>query len=165
MFAPSSLQILLTLLMTVALLGLIVYRRYFAQPPANKTPAEAKFDSLTARMGFNNDVVLHVAASLANASDNRLAQAIVSEASKNQVPIKTVSEFKTHTGYGLTGVVDGRIIALGSHTLMNELGIKTQIDHEQISQNIAPNIAILYVSINSYWAGIITVFDEQTHSF
>lgn len=165
MFALSLSQTLLLLAITLILLSLFIFKRYFAQPSANKTPAEAKFDSLTARMGFNNDVVLHVAASLANASDNRLAQAIVSEASKNQVPIKTVSEFKTHTGYGLTGVVDGRIIALGSHTLMDELGIKTQINHAQISQNFAPNIAILYVSINSYWAGIITVSDEQTHSF
>lgn len=165
MFALSLSQTLLLLAITLILLSLFIFKRYLAQQPAIKAPAEAKFDSLTARMGFNNDVVLHVAASLANASDHRLAQAIVHEATKHNVPIKTVSEFKTHSGYGLTGVVDGRIIALGSHTLMDELGIKTQINHAQISQNFAPNIAILYVSINSYWAGIITVSDEQTHSF
>lgn len=163
---PLSLsQLLLLLALCTLLIGVVVFKKFFAKTSTKKAVSIATFESLTARMGFNFDVVLHVAASLAKASEHRLAQAIVSEAQKRQVPMNTVADFKHHEGYGLTGVVDGRIIALGSHALMQELGIKTQVDHEQISQNIAPNSIVLYISINSYWAGIMTINDTEATSF
>ncbi len=63
-------------------------------------PEAAQFSQLQARAGFSSDVVLHVAASIAKPSDHRLAQAIVSEATKRHVPMNPVNEFKTLTGYG-----------------------------------------------------------------
>lgn len=124
--------------------------------------ASTCFESLSARVGFNDDVVLHVAASLASPSPNSLAQAIVNEAKKRNIPIKAVSEFKNHPHYGLTGIVDGRIIALGHYTLMQELGIKLP---KQAQDNANPHSTLLYISINSYWAGIITIKETQHQSF
>jgi P-type Cu+ transporter len=166
-FSSASYQMLL-LVSLLLVIALIVFRKQLHLSSAKaklSTPSAAVFESLTARTGFNSDVVLHVAASLCKPSEHRLAQAIVSEAKKRQVPMNAVNEFKNHAGYGLTGVVDGRIIALGSHALMQELGIKTQINHAQISQNLPQHSVILYVSVNSYLAGIITVNDTQTTSF
>ena len=48
---------------------------------------------------------------------------------------------------------------------MLELGIKTQINHAQISQNLPQHSVILYVSVNSYLAGIITINDTASVSF
>ncbi len=125
----------------------------------------AQFEQLQARLGFTSDVVLHIAASLAQPSNHRLAQAIVSEAQKRHIPINPVHDFKNLEGYGLTGVVDGRIIALGSHQLMTELGIKTQVNHQQLADSQAVNTLVLYVSVNSYLAGIITINDVLNASF
>jgi len=166
-FSSASYQMLL-LVSLLLVIALIVFRKQLHLSSAKakpSTPSAAVFESLTARTGFNSDVVLHVAASLCKPSEHRLAQAIANEAKKRQVPMNAVNEFKNHAGYGLTGVVDGRIIALGSHALMQELGIKTQINHAQISQNLPQHSVILYVSVNSYLAGIITVNDTETTSF
>ncbi len=125
----------------------------------------AQFSQLQARAGFSSDVVLHVAASIAKSSNHRLAQAIVNEASKRQVPMNPVNEFKDLTGYGLTGIVDGRIIALGSQQLMSELGINTIINHQELAASQPANTTIIYVSVNSYLAGIIMISDPLQAAF
>ncbi|HNL35981.1 MAG TPA: hypothetical protein PKI88_02595, partial [Agitococcus sp.] len=126
---------------------------------SSSQPQAAQFSQLQARAGFSSDVVLHVAASIAKPSDHRLAQAIVNEASKRQVPMNPVKEFKTLTGYGLTGIVDGRIITIGNQHLMQELGINIFVNHQELSEQQPQHTMILYVSINSYLAGIIMISD------
>ena len=128
-------------------------------------PEAAQFSQLQARAGFSSDVVLHVAASIAKPSDHRLAQAIVNEASKRQVPMNPVKEFKTLTGYGLTGIVDGRIITIGNQHLMQELGINIFVNHQELSEQQPQHTMILYVSINSYLAGIIMISDPLQVAF
>ena len=128
-------------------------------------PEAAQFCQLQARAGFSSDVVLHVAASIAKSSNHRLARAIVNEASKRQVPMNPVNEFKDLTGYGLTGIVDGRIIALGSQQLMSELGINTIINHQELAASQPANTTIIYVSVNSYLAGIIMISDPLQVAF
>lgn len=125
----------------------------------------AQFSQLQARAGFSSDVVLHVAASIAKSSNHRLARAIVNEASKRQVPMNPVNEFKDLTGYGLTGIVDGRIIALGSQQLMSELGINTIINHQELAASQPADTMIIYVSVNSYLAGIIMISDPLQVAF
>ena len=132
---------------------------------SSSQPQAAQFSQLQARAGFSSDVVLHVAASIAKSSNHRLARAIVNEASKRQVPMNPVNEFKDLTGYGLTGIVDGRIIALGSQQLMSELGINTIINHQELAASQPANITIIYVSVNSYLAGIIMISDPLQVAF
>ena len=132
---------------------------------SSSQPQAAQFSQLQARAGFNSDVVLHVAASIAKSSNHRLAQAIVTEANKRQVPMNPVNEFKDLTGYGLTGIVDGRIIALGSQQLMKELGINTIVNHQELAATQPANMTILYVSVNSYLAGIIMISDPLQVAF
>ena len=132
---------------------------------SSSQPQAAQFSQLQARAGFSSDVVLHVAASIAKPSDHRLARAIVNEASKRQVPMNPVNEFKDLTGYGLTGIVDGRIIALGSQQLMSELGINTIINHQELAASQPANTTIIYVSVNSYLAGIIMISDPLQVAF
>ena len=90
----------------------------FSSKASTETPAF--FENIVIRAGFTPDVVLHVAASVGQACEHRLAKAIVSEAQKRKLPINAVQDFKLHTGYGMTGNVDGRIIAVGSYTLMQD---------------------------------------------
>lgn len=132
---------------------------------SSSQPQAAQFSQLQARAGFSSDVVLHVAASIAKSSNHRLARAIVNEASKRQVPMNPVNEFKDLTGYGLTGIVDGRIIALGSQQLMSELGINTIINHQELAASQPANTTIIYVSVNSYLAGIIMISDPLQVAF
>lgn len=120
-------------------------------------PAPIKFKDIAVRAGFTPDVVLHVAASLAQASDTPVYRAIVTEVKERKLPIKAVEEFKALAGYGLTGLVDGRIIALGSHILMTELGIDIKVNPAEFQASQSAGTEVIYISINSYLAGIITI--------
>ena len=164
--------IIILAILTVIAIGLVVWFRLNKnqkQHPSvvlsSPQPQAAEFSQLQARAGFNTDVVLHVAASIAKSSNHRLAQAIVTEANKRQVPMNPVNEFKDLTGYGLTGIVDGRIIALGSQQLMSELGINTIINHQELAASQPANTTIIYVSVNSYLAGIIMISDPLQVAF
>ena len=89
-----------------------------------------------------------------------LAKAIVSEAQTRKLPINAVQDFNLHTGYGMTGNVDGRIIAVGSYTLMQELGINTLLSPEKADALKKEGTNVIYISINSYLAGIITIVKQ-----
>ena len=124
------------------------------------TDIPAFFENIVIRAGFTPDVVLHVAASVGQACEHRLAKAIVSEAQKRKLPINAVQDFKLHTGYGMTGNVDGRIIAVGSYALMQELGINTLLSPEKANELQKEGTSVIYISINSYLAGIITIVKQ-----
>jgi Cu+-exporting ATPase len=60
---------------------------------------------------------LRLAASLERASEHPLASAIVRAAEERGLKLATVSEFKSITGQGISGVVDGRAMTLSNQPL------------------------------------------------
>ena len=68
--------------------------------------------------------LLRLVAGLEAASEHPLAAAIVRGAESRGVePVRNVSDFKSVTGKGVIGTVDGRTVALGNRALMEEIGI------------------------------------------
>ena len=173
MALSSNYNYLLLAFAIIVILGFITYqlRAITRQAKPQKTlstttfsqEAPAFFENIVIRAGFTPDVVLHVAASVGQACEHRLAKVIVSEAQKRKLPINAVQDFKLHTGYGMTGNVDGRIIAVGSYTLMQELGINTLLSPEKAKELQRDGTSVIYISINSYLAGIITIV-KQLHA-
>ena len=68
------------------------------------------------------DEVLRLAASLDQGSEHPLADAIVAEARRRNLPLTAADDFESVTGLGVRGRVDGRSLALGSVALMTEVG-------------------------------------------
>ena len=167
--SPHNIYLLLALVFVIIFV-LLAFKLFTASQTssANKTTLSSKastetpafFENIVIRAGFTPDVVLHVAASVGQACEHRLAKAIVSEAQKRKLPINAVQDFKLHTGYGMTGNVDGRIIAVGSYTLMQELGINTLLSPEKADALKKEGTNVIYISINSYLAGIITIVKQ-----
>ncbi len=69
--------------------------------------------------------ILALAASLERGSEHPLARAVVSGARERGVTLaeSQASEFRSHTGKGLTGRVSGRAVAVGNASLLGSLGI------------------------------------------
>jgi Cu+-exporting ATPase len=68
--------------------------------------------------GFDEEQVLELAASLEASSAHPLAQAIVTAAAERGITPLPVEDFASVSGKGLTGVVEGRAIAIGNASLM-----------------------------------------------
>ncbi len=69
-----------------------------------------------------DDEVLRLAAALERASEHPLAAAIVAGAEARGLSIPAVQDFRSITGRGVVGLVEGRAVAAGNARLMAELG-------------------------------------------
>ncbi len=73
--------------------------------------------------GVDEDELVRVAASLEEGSEHPLAAAVVAEARRRNVTIARAQAFASHTGRGVTGVVEGAASSLGNGLLMQEQGV------------------------------------------
>ena len=72
---------------------------------------------------FAENELLRLAASLERGSEHPLAAAIVAGAEARGIAVAAPSEFRSETGKGALGTVDGRRVAIGNAALMADLGI------------------------------------------
>src|SRR5690606_11398595 len=87
------------------------------------TEGKPKLVSVVPARSVDETVLLRAAASLERASEHPLAAAIVAGATERGVSLVEASEFKSITGKGVTGVVEGLRVALGNRALMADLGV------------------------------------------
>jgi P-type Cu+ transporter len=73
--------------------------------------------------GEDDAEALRFAASLERHSEHPLGQAIVAEACARGLALAEPRRFESHTGRGVTGMVEGRRVAVGNGALLSELGI------------------------------------------
>ena len=69
------------------------------------------------------DAALRLAASLERGSEHPLASAIVGAAEQKGLVLEKVTDFRSHTGRGVTGRIGELSVALGNQALLAELGI------------------------------------------
>jgi Cu+-exporting ATPase len=77
-----------------------------------------------------SDEALRLAASLEQASEHPLAAAFLESARARGLPLSTPKDVRSIPGRGVTGVVDGKNIALGNLKLFNDLGIEFKLEHD-----------------------------------
>jgi Cu+-exporting ATPase len=73
--------------------------------------------------GEDESEVLRLAAALERGSEHPLAAAVVAAAAEKGLPLPAAGEFRSVTGKGVTGRIEGRAVALGNRALLDELGI------------------------------------------
>ncbi len=87
------------------------------------TEGKPRLVSVTALDGFTDADVLRLAASLERGSEHPLAAAIVAGAEERKLTLATAEDFRSVTGQGVTGRIEGRAVALGNQHMMRELGV------------------------------------------
>ncbi|HRJ62995.1 MAG TPA: heavy metal translocating P-type ATPase, partial [Brevundimonas sp.] len=73
--------------------------------------------------GFDEVELLRLSASLERGSEHPLADAVVRAASDRNLVLSEASEFDSPVGRGVTGMVDGRRVALGNGRYLREIGV------------------------------------------
>jgi Cu+-exporting ATPase len=90
------------------------------------TEGKPRLVSVTALPGVAEEALLRLAAGLERGSEHPLAAAIVAGAHERGVEPPPVTDFRSLTGRGVTGIVEGRRVALGNAALLAELHVETQ---------------------------------------
>lgn len=102
--------------------------------------------------------VLATAASLERLSEHPVGTAIIRAAGERGVRFEPVTDFRSHTGSGVTGTVRGRKVAVGNVQLMRELEVDLDAAKNEASRGIA-GASELFVVIDGRVSGIIVVTD------
>ncbi len=87
------------------------------------TEGKPKLVSVVPIQGTNEKEFLSLAGSLERGSEHPLAQAITSGAESKGAVFSNANGFKSVTGKGVTGILNGRSVTLGNQKWMEELGI------------------------------------------
>ncbi len=103
--------------------------------------------------------VLRLAASLERASEHPLAAAIVGGAMERGIALADVQDFRSITGKGVTGRVDGHAGALGNARLLADLGIDADTLMARADVLRTDGQTVMFVVIDGRPAGLIGVAD------
>jgi Cu+-exporting ATPase len=102
--------------------------------------------------------VLQLAAALERGSEHPLAQAIL-EAAEGLAPL-TAENFQSVSGKGVTGVVNGKPVALGNVKLMVDQGIDVGSVESTVEELRDEGQTVMYVAIDRRLVGYIGVADK-----
>ena len=109
--------------------------------------------------GFAEAHVIALAASVESHSEHPLALAIRNRAGHQRLELHAVEHFSSHTGLGVSGMVDNKRVVLGSNRLMNERGIDLESTQATADQLSAKGNTVLYVAIDEVLAALLAVAD------
>lgn len=102
---------------------------------------------------------LRLVASLEASSEHPVAEAIVSAAGHQMLPLAEVESFQSFAGRGAAGVVEGAAILVGNEGLMADYAVPSEVFLAQAEQLAGAGKTPVYVAINGQPAGLIAVAD------
>jgi Cu+-exporting ATPase len=109
--------------------------------------------------GFDETNVLQAVASLERASEHPLAGAIVQGANERGLTLLPVSEFESVTGKGVTGVVDGRLMAVGRAALMQAISVNLISLEPEAERLRSDGQTVMFMAVDGRLAGLLGVAD------
>ena len=124
------------------------------------TEGKPRLVTIEPTKGFTADEVLRMAAPLERGSEHPLADAIVKSAEERGVTMVQPHEFQSVTGKGVTGVVEGRHVALGNAGLMADHAIDLAEHAARMDELRGEGQTVMSLAINSRFAGMIGAADR-----
>jgi heavy metal translocating P-type ATPase len=119
------------------------------------TQGHATVSKVEANGSVGADELIRLAASVEQLSANHLAQAVAVEGRRRFPGLPPVAEFRESPGAGVSGLVEGRRVVVGSARLLAEQGIAVP--------PCADDRTMAHVSVNGRLAGSIEFTDRLRH--
>jgi Cu+-exporting ATPase len=123
------------------------------------TEGKPRLAEVVPAAGFDQHTVLRLAAGLEKGSEHPLAAAIVNGARERGVEVPASSQFESHTGKGVTGIVEGRPVALGNQALMQDHGIAISDLGGRAEELRRDGGTAMFLAVDGKAAGLLAVID------
>ena len=123
------------------------------------TEGRPKLVEVVPAKGFDEKTLLHLGASIEMGSEHPLAAAIVAGAKERDISPSSVETFQSLTGRGVTGVIDGRKVALGNRKLIEELGVAAGELPDKAESMRREGQTVMFVAVDGKVAGLLGVAD------
>ncbi|OLE36323.1 MAG: copper-translocating P-type ATPase [Candidatus Rokubacteria bacterium 13_1_20CM_2_70_7] len=123
------------------------------------TEGKPRLTSVVTVSGQSESDLLRLAASLERGSEHPLAAAIVAGAQERKLALSATDDFRSVTGKGVVGRVEGRTVALGNHRLMEDLAIAVGDLAERADALRRDGQTVMFVAVDGRAAGLVGVAD------
>jgi Cu+-exporting ATPase len=123
------------------------------------TEGKPRLASVYALPGWNEGEVLRLAATLERGSEHPLAAAIVRGAQERGLQLGEAREFRSVTGEGVIGKVDGKTLALGNRQLFDKLKIELDTLDGRASQLRGEGQIVVFIAVDGLACGLLAVTD------
>jgi Cu+-exporting ATPase len=128
------------------------------------TEGKPRLASLHALEGWNEAQVLHLAATLERGSEHPLATALVAGAQARGVELGEAREFRSLAGEGVTGLVDGKSVALGNGKLFARLKIQLGALAAKADELRRDGQVVIFIAVDGLACGLLAVTDAIKES-
>jgi Cu+-exporting ATPase len=124
------------------------------------TEGKPRLVSVVAAPGQDESELLRLTAGLERGSEHPLAAAIVADAQERGLRIAAASNFRSLTGRGVIGQVDGREVAAGNERLFTETGVVADDELLRRAEQLrADGQTVIYVAVDHRASGLMGVAD------
>jgi Cu+-exporting ATPase len=128
------------------------------------TEGRPKLTGVAAAKGVDERDLLHFAASLERGSEHPLAAAIVKGAEGRGASLAEAKEFRSTTGKGVEGMVDGKRVKLGNRTFLAASAGAWGLLGPTVEQWEKEGQTVMYVTLDGTPAGLLGVSDPIKES-
>jgi Cu+-exporting ATPase len=123
------------------------------------TEGKPRLASISEAKGWNQSELLRLAASVERGSEHPLAAAIVGGAIERKIALVPVSEFRSLTGTGVCGIIEGRRVVLGDRRVLAEAASESSEMIAQAASMRAEGQTVMFVVVDTILAGMLGVAD------
>ena len=119
------------------------------------TEGKPRVVGIRAKQGITDSDLLRSAAAVERASEHPLADSIVTAAREKGFNLSEVRDFRSITGKGVSGKVEGKAVAVGNEALLRDLNIQNV---PELKSDAAAN-TIIYIAVDGQIAGSLAIAD------
>ena len=123
------------------------------------TEGKPKLVSFEAGEGHQDLEMLRLVARLEKASEHSLAGAILAGAKEQSLELAAAHDFTSITGKGVSGLVDGHSVAVGTASLLTDLGVDPQLMLKRAEELRQQGQTVMLVAIDGRPGGMVGVAD------
>ncbi|NPV40324.1 MAG: copper-translocating P-type ATPase [Anaerolineae bacterium] len=116
-------------------------------------------DVLVLDKTLNEKSLLTLAASVEKGSEHPLGEAVVAEAGKHGLKLFEPQGFQAVAGHGVRAQADGKMVAVGSPRMMDEIGISTAEVLDEVARFQNEGKTTVLVAVDGHPAGILAIAD------
>jgi P-type Cu+ transporter len=123
------------------------------------TEGKPTVESVIAVPGSDESELVRLVASVEQGSEHPLGSAVIAAAKENNLTLGQASGFQSHTGLGVSGKVDGKILYAGNEKLLQQSGVPIE-ELKAAAEDLRRNgQTIIFVALEGHPAGLIGIAD------